>query len=125
MPDGGQIRAVLVRTQDEAEGDQASCTCRTWVGRTQPFSRLVEAGTLRSLRVQAAHSSPRLQLSCLAASGLQHLSLECHGGLRLEGECDDRDSPPVPSIHLFTWVRSCDADLGANLGADSWRLTTR
>ena len=72
------------------------------------ISQLLEAGRLRSLRVKAAHTSLRIDMSCLAASGLQHLSLECWCGLRLEGECDD-DDEPIPSIHLFTWVRAREA----------------
>ena len=70
--------------------------------------RLLEAGTLRSLRVEAPPSSLCVDISCLAASGLQHLSLKCQC-LRLEGGCGNSSSPPVPSIHLFTWVRPREA----------------
>ena len=95
-----------------------SCRVQTLI------SQLLEAGTLRALQVAAVHSSLCIAISRLATSGLQHLALACER-LRLEGRRGKCRAPPVPSIHLFTWVRSCDADLGANLGADSWRLTTR
>ena len=86
--------------------------------------RLLEAGTLRALQVAALHSSLCIDIGCLAASGLQHLALACER-LRLEGGCGNNSVPPVPSIHLFTWVRSREANLDASLGVDSCCLTTR
>ena len=70
--------------------------------------RLLEAGTLRALQVAALHSSLRIDISRLAASGLQHLALACER-LRLHRTCGNTSVAPVPSIHLFTWVRPHEA----------------
>ena len=72
------------------------------------ISRLLEGGTLCALQVEALHSSLCIDVRHLAASGLEHLALACEC-LKLEGECGNSSSPPVPSIHLFTWVRPCAA----------------
>ena len=81
--------------------------------------RLLEAGTLRALQVVAVHSSLAIDIRRLATSGLQHLALACKR-LRLDHTDGTSSSPPVPSIHLFTWVRTP----GSNLGANTCSLTT-
>ena len=78
-------------------------------------SRLLEAGTLRALQVAAVHSSLCVAISSMAASGLQHLALACER-LRLERGWSSSSAPPLPSIHLFTWVRPDGA---------AWVLDTR
>ena len=65
------------------------------------IGRLLEPGMLRALQVTAVHSSLCIDIRRLAASGLQHLALACER-LRLEHACGG--PPPVPSIHLITWV---------------------
>ena len=89
-----------VHLQDKEWRQKHSCGVQAMI------LQLLEAGTLRALQVAALHSSLCIDISHLAASGLQHLALACER-LGLEGGFGNSSSPPVPSISLFTWVRSC------------------
>lgn len=66
--------------------------------------RCLQLGTLRALQVAALLSTPSLNISHVAASGLQHLALACKR-LTSHCKCTDDGSPPMPSINLLTWVR--------------------
>ena len=98
-----------VHLQDAEWRHKHSCRVQTLI------LQLLEAGTLRTLQVAAVHSSLCIDIGCLAASGLQHLALACER-LRLEGRRGNSSSPPVPSIHLFTWVRFPESKSGCKPG---------
>ena len=66
--------------------------------------RLLEIGTLRALHVAAVHSSLCIDIRTVAASGLQHLALACKE-LALKSGHGTSPDLPLPSVHLFTWVR--------------------
>ena len=70
------------------------------------ISGVLAPGTLRALQIAAVFSSPCINISSLAASGLQHLALACETIMLDRNDCIDK-SPPVPSMNLITWVRPC------------------
>ena len=107
----------VVHLQDAEWMQKHSCRVQALI------SRLLQAGTLCALQVAAVHSSLCIDIGRLAASGLQHLALACER-LKLEGGCGNSRPPPVPSMHLFTWVRPLKQAPGWQLPPDHCLLSS-